>query len=140
VNQPPSAREPEVSVSESVAVTLAELLPVLQDRLRQSADHFAQTAVESRLDKGLRDALNKIDAFWRANASQSEEFSIARLAEMRQQWEEELAVRRSRAEETSKRLEILGAEAGQGLLELQRFVERTKSEIEPRFNACLDQS
>ena len=140
VNQPPSAREPEVSVSESVAVTLAELLPVLQDRLRQSADHFAQTAVESRLDKGLRDALSKIDDFWRANASQSEEFSIARLAEMRQRWEEELAVHRSRAEETSKRLEILSANAGQGLGELQKFVERTKSEIEPQFNACLKQS
>src|SRR6266403_84395 len=140
VNQPPSAREPEASVSENVALTLAQLLPVLQDRLQQSADHFAQTAVESRLDKGLRDALSKIDDFWKANASQSEEFSIARLAEMRQRWEEELAVHRSRAEETSKRLEILGAEAGQGLLELQRLVERTKSEIEPQFNACLNQS
>src|SRR6266403_1608591 len=140
VNQPPSAREPEASVSENVALTLAELLPVLQDRLQQSADHFAQTAVESRLDKGLRDALSKIDDFWKANASQSEEFSIARLVEMRQRWEEELAVHRSRAEETSKRLEILGANAGQGLVELQRFVERTKSEIEPQFNACLNQS
>src|SRR6266403_1548975 len=140
VNQPPSAREPEASVSENVALTLAELLPVLQDRLQQSADHFAQTAVESRLDKGLRDALSKIDDFWKTNASQSEEFSIARLVEMRQRWEEELAVHRSRAEETSKRLEILGANAGQGLVELQRFVERTKSEIEPQFNACLNQS
>ncbi len=140
VNQPPSAREPEASVSENVALTLAELLPVLQDRLQQSADHFAQTAVESRLDKGLRDALSKIDDFWKTNASQSEEFSIARLAEMRQRWEEELAVHRSRAEETSKRLEILGANAAQGLVELQKFVERTKSEIEPQFNACLNQS
>ena len=140
VKQPSAAREPEASVSENVAVTLAQLLPVLQDRLQQSAEHFAQTAVESRLDKGLRDALSKIDDLWKANASQSEEFSIARLAEMRQRCEEELAVHRSRAEETSKRLEILGAEAGQGLVELQKFVERTKSEIEPQFNACLKQS
>jgi type II secretory pathway predicted ATPase ExeA len=139
-NQPSAAREPQASVSESVAVTLAELLPVLQDRLQQSADHFAQTAVESRLDKGLRDALAKIDDFWKTNASQNEEFSVARLAEMRQRWEEDLAAHRSLAEETSKRLEILGAEARQGLAELQKFVERTKSEIEPQFNACLNQS
>jgi type II secretory pathway predicted ATPase ExeA len=140
VNQPSAVREPEASVSENVALTLAQLLPVLQDRLQQSADHFAQTSVEARLDEGLRDALSKIDDFWKANASQSEEFSIARLAEMRQRWEEELAVHRSRAEETSKRLEILGANAGQGLVELQKFVERTKSEIEPQFNAGLNQS
>jgi general secretion pathway protein A len=139
VNQA-SARETEVSVGEDVAFRLAQLLPGVQDRLRESADHFAQTAVASRLDESLRDALSKIDDFWRAKASQSEEFSIARLAEMRQRWEEEFAVHRSRAEQSFKRLEILGAEAGQGLVELQRLVERTKSEIEPQFNACLKQS
>ncbi len=140
VNQPSAAREPEASVGENVALTLAQLLPVLQGRLQQTADRFAQTAVKSHLDESLRDALTKIDDFWKANASQSDELSVAHLAEMRQRWEEELAVHRSRAEETSKRLEILGANAGQGLLELKEFVTRMKSEIEPQFNACLNQS
>ncbi len=108
--------------------------------MQQTANHFAQTAVESRLDESLRDALARIADFWKANASQSEEFSVARLGEIRQRWEEELAVHRSRAEETSKQLEILGAKAGQGLLELQEFVTRIKGEIEPHFNACLNQS
>ena len=139
-NQPSAAREPDALVGENVALTLARLLPGLQDRLQQTADRFAQTAVASRLDESLRDALTRIDDFWKANASQSEELSVARLAEMRQRWEEELAVHRNRAEETSKRLEVLDADAGQGLLELQKFVTRMKSEIEPQFNACLNQS
>jgi type II secretory pathway predicted ATPase ExeA len=137
VNQPPAARELEASVSENVALTLAQLLPALQDRLQQSADHFAQTAVATRLDESLGYALTRIDDFWKASASQSEELSIARLAEMRQRWEEELAVHRNRAEETSQRLEILGASAGQGVVELQKFVERIKSEIEPQFGERL---
>jgi general secretion pathway protein A len=140
VNQPPAAREPEASVGENVALTLAELLPVLQDRLQQTADHFAQTAVESRLEESLRDALARINDFWKANASQSQEFADARLAEMRDRLEEGLAVHRSRAEEVSRQLEILGAKTGQGLLELQKFVTRIKIEIEPQFDACLNHS
>jgi general secretion pathway protein A len=140
VNEPPAARELEASVGENGALTLTELLPVLQDRLQQTADHFAQTAVESRLEESLRDALARIDDFWKASASQSQDFADARLAEMRDRLQEDLAVHRSRAEETSRQLEILGAKTGQGLLELQKFVTRIRSEIEPQFGTYLNRS
>jgi len=144
VTSPPhdwrSPKEPELPVTESVARSLAQILPVLEERLQQSADHFAQTAVESRLAESLRGALAQIEDFWKVSASQREEISVARMADMRQRWEEELAVHRNHFEETSTRLELLGSKAGQGLLELQRFVTRIKGEIEPQFDACLNQS
>ena len=133
-------QEPELSVTENVARSLAQILPVLEERLQKSADHLAQTAVESRFDESLRRALTQIEDFWKASASQSEEITAARLAEMRHRWEEELAVHRTEVQETSRRLEQLGARAGQGLLELQKFVARIKNEIEPQFDACLNQS
>jgi len=139
-NQLTTAREPEALVGENVALALAQLLPSFEDRLRQTADRFAQTSVQSRLDECLGQALARIDDFWKVNASQSEEFAVARLKEIRDRLEEELTAHRSRAEETSKQLEILDTKAGQGLLELQKFVTRIKSEIEPQFDACLKRS
>ena len=135
-----SPEEPDLSVTENIARSLAQILPVLEERLQQSADQFAQTAIESRLAESLRSALAQIEDFWRVSASQSEEISVARLADMRHRWEEELAAHRNHLEETSRRLELLGTKAGQGLLELQKFVTRIKGEIEPQFDACLNQS
>ncbi len=140
VNEIPADREPDASINGNAALTLAKLLPDLHDRLQETVDRFAQTAVESRLDESLRSALTRIDHFWKANASQSEEFYTARLAETRQRLEEDLTVHRSRTEEASRRLENLAAKARQGLLELQKFVTQIKSEIEPQFNASLNQS
>lgn len=132
--------ETESSVSARVVRTLEQFLPAFQDKLQQTADRVAQTAVESRLAQSLQDVLARIDEFWQANSRQTEEFSIARLAEIRVRLEEELDAHRSRAEETSKRLEVLGTKAGQGLLELQKFVTRVKSDMEPQYDACLNRS
>ena len=132
--------EAEGSVSESIALTLEQLLPAFQDKLQQTADHVAQTAVQSHLAQSLQDVRTRIDEFWKANARQTEEFSIARFAEIRVRLEEELDVHRNRIKETSKRLEALGTKAGQGLLELQKYVTQIKSDMEPQYDACLNRS
>lgn len=135
-----ASKEPTVQKTERVVLTPDQLLQALQGKLQQSADHAVQTAITPQLDESVRNALAKIDEASKSNLRQTEEFSAARLAEMQNRWEKDLAVYRTRAEETSRRLETLAGTTQQGLTESQKIVERVKNELEPQLYARLNQT
>ena len=139
----PSARETSPSpptAKPPVTFTPEQLLQALQGKLQLAAERAVDTALATRLDETVKQALGKIEEGWKANVRQTEEFSAAHLAEVQKSWERELVVYRSRAEEISRRVEALAASSRQGLVELQKFAERIKSEVEPQFDARLNDS
>jgi len=138
--EPPASREPAVARTERVTLTPDQLLQALQGKLQQAADRAVQTAISTQLEEAVHSALARIDDGMKSNLRQTEEFSAARLTEAQNRWERELVVYRSRAEEISRRLETLAGNARQGLLDLQKFAEYIKTEVEPQLNARLDQS
>ena len=139
-NEPSNESELKAAKTELLPLTLEQNLPIFQDELRQTVDRVARTAIESHVDESLRSVLGRIDEVWKTNLSESEKFSAARLAEVQEYWAQELAAYRIRAEETSRRMEILDARAGKCLQELQTFVEQIKNEIEPQLRACVNDS
>jgi hypothetical protein len=134
------AKEPAAAKSERVTFTPEQLLQALHGKLQLAAERAVDTALSERLDETVKQALSKIEEGWKANVRQTEEFSAARLAEVQSRWERELVVYRSRAEEISRRVEALATSSRQGLIELQKFAERIKNEIEPQFNTRLEES
>jgi hypothetical protein len=137
---PEPPKEPAGGKSERVTFTPEQLLQALQGKLQLAAERAVDTALSERLDETVKQALGKIEEGWKANLRQTEEFSAARLAEVQSRWERELVVYRSRAEEISRRVEALASSSRQGLIELQKFAERIKNEIEPQFNSGLQES
>src|SRR6516225_4313620 len=123
-----ASKEPPVQKTERVVLTPDQLLQALQGKLQQAADRAVQTAIAAHIDESVRTALAKIDDGWKSNLRHTEEFSASRLAEVQNRWERELVVYRSRAEETSRRLETLAATTQQSLAESQKAAERVKSE------------
>ena len=140
----PASKEPAVQKTEQkterVVLTPDQLLQALQGKLQQAADRAVQTAIAAHLDESVRTALAKIDDGWKSNLRHTEEFSASRLAEVQNRWEKELVVYRSRAEETSRRLETLAATTQQSLAESQKAAERVKSELEPELHARINQT
>ena len=140
----PASKEPAVQKTEQkterVVLTPDQLLQALQGKLQQAADRAVQTAIAAHLDESVRTALAKIDDGWKSNLRHTEEFSASRLAEAQNRWEKELVVYRSRAEETSRRLETLSSTTQQSLVETQRAAERVKSELEPELHARINQT
>ena len=140
----PASKEPAVQKTEQkterVVLTPDQLLQALQGKLQQAADRAVQTAIAAHLDESVRTALAKIDDGWKSNLRHTEEFSASRLAEAQNRWEKELVVYRSRAEETSRRLETLAATTQQSLAESQKAAERVKSELEPELHARINQT
>jgi hypothetical protein len=130
---PPAAKPP-------VTFTPEQLLQALQGKLQLAAERAVDTALATRLDETVKQALGKIEEGWKGNVRQTEEFSAAHLAEVQKSWERELVVYRGRAEEISRRVEALAASSRQGLVELQKFAERIKNEVEPQFDARLNDS
>jgi len=131
--EPPEEKEP-------VTFTPEQLLQALQGKLQLAAERAVDAALSTRLDESVNAALAKIEEGWKANVRHTEEFSAARLEEVQNRWEKELVVYRSRAEEISRRVESLAASSRQGLLELQKFAEHIKTELEPKLNARLEES
>jgi hypothetical protein len=140
---PPAAKETPASTPPAkspVTFTPEQLLQALQGKLQLAAERAVDTALATRLDDTVKQALGRIEEGWKANVRQTEEFSAAHLAEVQKSWERELVVYRSRAEEISRRVEALAASSRQGLVELQKFAERIKNEVEPQFDARLTDS
>ena len=135
-----ASKEPSVQKTERVVLTPDQLLQALQGKLQQAADRAVQTAIAAHIDESVRTALAKIDDGWKSNLRHTEEFSASRLAEVQNRWEKELVVYRSRAEETSRRLEALAATTQQSLAESQKAAERVKNELEPELNARINQT
>src|SRR5215469_7430349 len=137
----PAPKEPAVpQAKQPVTFTPEQLLQALQGKLQLAAERAVETALSTRLDETVKQALGKIEEGWKANVRQTEEFSAAHLAEVQKSWERELVVYRSRAEEISRRVEALAVSSRQGLVELQKFAERIKNEVEPQFDARLNES
>jgi hypothetical protein len=134
------AKEPEATKAARVVITLERLLQALQGRIQLAADKAVQTSLSTQLDQAVKIALAKIDDGWRANVSQTGEFSAARLAEVQNHLEKELVVYRSRAEEISRRLEALAGNSQQTLAESQKFVESFANETAPKLHARLNAS
>jgi hypothetical protein len=135
-----ASKEPAVQKTERVVLTPDQLLQALQGKLQQAADRAVQTAIAAHIDESVRTALAKIDDGWKSNLRHTEEFSASRLAEVQNRWEKELVVYRSRAEETSRRLEALASTTQQSLAESQKAAERVKSEFEPELHARINQT
>jgi hypothetical protein len=135
-----AAGESVAAKPERLTLTPEQLLQALQGRLQLAADRAVESAIAARLDESVSQALTKIDDVWKANVRQTEEFSAARLAEVQSRWERELVVYRSRAEEISKRMEGLASSTRQGLIDLQKFADRLKTEIEPQLTTRLNES
>lgn len=136
----PVAKESAPAKPERVTLTPEQLLHALQGKLQLAADRAVESALASRLDESVQLALTKIDDAWKANVRQAEEFSTARLAEVQNRWERELVVYRSRSEEISRRMEALAASTRQGLVDLQKFADRLKTEIEPQLTTRLQET
>jgi len=133
----PTAATPK---PERLVLTPDQLLQALQGKLQQAADRAVQTAISTHLNESVRIAVNKIDDVCKSNVRQAEEFSSARLAEVQNRWERELVVYRSRAEEVSRRLEALAANANQNLAEFQKLAQHLRTEIEPQLAASISES
>ena len=138
--EPSAPRETAVAKTERVTMTPDQFLQALQGKLQQAADRAVEMAISTQLEGAVRSALIRIDDGMKSNLRQTEEFSAARLTEVQNRWERELVVYRSRAEEISRRVEALAGSARQGLLDLQKFAEHNKTEVEPQHNAHLDQT
>ena len=120
-----ASKEPAVQKTERVVLTPDQLLLALQGKLQQAADRAVQTAIAAHIDESVRNALAKIDDGWKSNLRHTEEFSASRLSEMQNRWEKELVLYRSRAEETSRRLETQAAATQRSLVEAQKVAERS---------------
>jgi len=138
--EPSPAKDFSPSNVERAVVTAEHILQALQGKLQFAAEKAVQDSLSSQLDVAVRTALAKIEEDWKANVRQTEEFSAARLAEVQNLWEKELAVYRSRAEEVSRRLEAVAANSQQALAESQKFLERFANEIAPQLHARLSDS
>jgi len=134
------SKEPAVQKTERVVLTPDQLLQALQGKVQQAADRAVQTAIAAHLDETVKNAIGKIDEVWKSNVRQSEEFSAVRLAEVQNRWEKDLAVYRTRAEETARRLEAMAATTQQTFAESQKTAERIKNELEPELYARLNQT
>jgi len=135
-----ASKETAVQKTERVVLTPDQLLLALQGKLQQAADRAVQTAIAAHIDESVRNALAKIDDGWKSNLRHTEEFSTSRLSEMQNRWEKELVLYRSRAEETSRRLETQAAATQRSLVEAQKVAEHLKSEVEPELYARLNQT
>jgi hypothetical protein len=134
------SKEPAVQKTERVVLTPDQLLQALQGKVQQAADRAVQNAIAAHLDESVKNAIGRIDEVWKSNVRQSEEFSAVRLAEVQSRWEKDLAVYRTRAEETARRLEAMTATTQQAFGESQKTAERIKNELEPELYARLNQT
>ena len=138
--EPTSPAEPAPAKPERVVLTAEKLLRALESKLQQAVDNAVQSAIAAQIGDATKSALFQIDEAWKANLRHTEEFSAARLAEVQHRWERELVVYRSRAEDIARRMEVLGVNTQQYLVDSQEFLDRVKNEIEPGLQARLDQS
>jgi hypothetical protein len=134
------SKEPAPTKTARVVITAEQLLKALQGRIQLAADMAVQNSIATQLDQAVEIALAKIEDGWRASVRQTEEFSAARLAEVQNLWEKELAAYRSRAEEISRRFEAIGVESKGTLAEIQKFVECFANETAPQLHARLNDS
>ena len=136
----PETKEPPEAARETVSFTADQVLQALQGKFQLAAELAVEKALAERLDESVKQAVAKMEEDWKAHARQTEEFSAAGLAEVQSRWERELVVYRSRAEEISKRVEILGTSGRHALTELQKFADRISKEIQPEFDAHVQES
>jgi hypothetical protein len=134
------SKEPAPTKTARVVITAEQLLKALQGRIQLAADMAVQNSIATKLDQAVATALAKIEDGWRASVRQIEEFSAARLAEVQNLWEKELAAYRSRAEEISRRFEAIGVESKGTLAEIQKFVECFANETAPQLYTRLNES
>jgi hypothetical protein len=129
-----SAKDTGFKEAAGVAITAEQL-----QELQIAADRAVRTALSAQLDEAIKIALGKIEDASRGNSHQTQE-SSARLAEVQNLWEKELAAYRNRAEEIARRIEILIANSQQALSETQKFVARFADETAPQLHSRINAS
>src|SRR5580704_3120289 len=129
-----SAKDPAFNEAAGVAITGEQL-----QELQIAVDRAVRTSLSAQLDEAVKIALGKIEDGSRSNFHQNHE-SSARLAEVQNLWEKELAAYRSRAEEIARRIEILIANSQRALSETQKFVARFADETAPQLHSRINDS
>ena len=129
-----SAKDSAFNEAAGVAITGEQL-----QELQIAADRAVRTSLSAQLDEAVKIALGKIEDGSRSNFHQTQE-SSARLAEVQNLWEKELAAYRSRAEEIARRIEILIANSQRALSETQKFVARFADETAPQLHSRINDS
>src|SRR3984893_14176379 len=144
------AKQSAAPKTERFVITSDQLILSVRPKLQQAAEQAMQSAIATRLDEAVRNALCKIDDLQRANAHQTAEVSVqrfepiirsseeailsrleTRLAEVRSQWEEQQNAQRRQMEGIPERLEKLVADTRHELAETQKATLKTAQPIEP---------
>jgi hypothetical protein len=124
--------------TERATFSAEQLVAALQGKLQIAAERAIETALAERFEYAAQQALATMEDGWKAHQRQVEEISAAQLVELQNRWERELLGYRSRAEEISRRVEVLGTSGRQALTELQKFADRIQNEIQPQFTAHVE--
>jgi hypothetical protein len=150
--------------TERFVITSDQLVSSVRPKLQQAAEQAMQSAIASRLDEAVRNALCKIDDLQRANTRQTAEVSVqrfepiirsseeailnrleTRLSEVRSQWIEQHNEQHRQMQETAERLEKLVADARQELAEGQIAAQKAgpppiePSLVEGKVQARMDE-
>jgi hypothetical protein len=142
-----------------VAITMDQLVAVMQGKLQTAAEKVVQNALAEHLDEAINDALGRVEGVREGNLQQLREFSEqrleslmrssreeilghleSRLGEVQSRWEEQHNAYRAQSEEIAQRLEKLTADTQRHLSETQDFIIRATREIEPQMRSRLNES
>jgi hypothetical protein len=143
-------KQSAVPKAERFVITSDQLVLSVRPKLQQAAEQAMQSAIATRLDEAVRNALCKIDDVQRANARQTVDVSVqrfepiirsseeailnrleTRLSEVRSQWQEQQNAQYRQIEDISGRLEKLVADARQELAEVKNSPDKLVPSIEP---------
>jgi hypothetical protein len=142
-----------------VAITMNQLVAVMQARLQGSVEKVVQNALAEQLDEAINDALERVEEVREGNLQQLREFSEqrleslmrssreeilgcleSRLGEVQSRWEEQHNACRAQSDEIAQRLEKLAADTQRHLSETQNFIIRATRDIEPQMRSRLNES
>jgi hypothetical protein len=146
-----------------VAMTMNQLVAVVQGKLQAAAEKVVQNALAEQLDEAINDAINdalqRVEGVREGNLQQLREFSEqrleslmrssreeilghleSRLGEVQSRWEEQHNAYRAQSEEIAQRLEKLTADTQRHLSETQNFMISATREIEPQMRSRLNES
>ncbi len=148
--------------AERFVITSDQLILSVRPKLTQAAEQAVQSAIATKLDEAVRDAIGKIDEVHRSSTRQAENSTQqaepvdhaseeiifnrveSRLNEVRSQWDEQHAEQRRQMEEISSRLEKLVESARHELSAVQKSPEKGAQSVEPvafenKFQARMDE-
>jgi hypothetical protein len=151
-SRPPVAIVTEAPQPPRVVVTPEKLISALHGKLQEEADKAVQAAVAKHLNDAIRGALTSIDDVRRASVREVQELLPKRIEEMKvslkaesaeqlaAQWNADMDLYRSRAEETARRLEKQASELRRELANAQELAEKMTREVAPQIPARLKEA